>query len=355
MSPPWWKELDALLAACENDGTNPFIEETEDEAVAEENGDTDGDGETDADVQSASLPPGTASPTPDDRIVRFEAEDTDGGGFVQDVRYRAGNDRLVIDNLAFDGKNVYRRSGGTDSDTAFGSLGGYAVYEADVTTEDFLTGEDVTQIVPYRALYGVSRNQVDGEARTSFVIVRTGGYVQYGFGGFIYERNGSVVLPDSGQAVFKGGYAGLRVFGDRAGLEYTEADMRLSFDFDDFNDGAAIKGRVFNRQVFDEDGNAVALGTGDGDLPAPNINWVIDGSGTTLTEDGEFTGQVFSTYIDDGGTAVEYENGTYYGIIAGDTTDPDDGGEVVGVLVVDSTDPRTGGPVKETGGFILYR
>ena len=50
-----------------------------------------------------------------------------------------------------------------------------------------------------------------------------------------------------------------------------------------------------------------------------------------------------------------YEFGTYYGVIAGDTT-TNPGGEIVGVIVVESDDPRYQGvTAQETGGFILYR
>lgn len=339
----------ATLVAC-NSGTNPFIENTSD-ATDEDTTDTDPDNEGGI-TGGGGLPPGTSEPSSSSGIFRYEDESENGGGYVQEVSYNANRDRLIVDNLAFDGENRYSRG------TAVDTLGSYAVYEADQTVEDFLDGDEIGQIVPYRAIFGTSLNSVDGDPRTSFAIVRTGGYVDYGFGGFVYQRNGGVTLPETGQATFEGDYAGIRVFNNSGGIEYTTGDMFMSIDFDDFNTNAGVRGRVFNRQVFDANGDPVLTGTGDGELPVPNITWVIEaGEGAVLTENGEMTGNVLSVTADDSGALTEYETGSYYAIIAGDTTDPDDGGEIVGVLVIESTDPRfeAGVTAQETGGFILYR
>ncbi len=66
---------------------------------------------------------------------------------------------------------------------------------------------------------------------------------------------------------------------------------------------------------------------------------------------------MISTYIEtDENEAIDpYEEGFYYGIIAGDKTSGG-GGEIVAILVFESDDPRYDNvSVQETGGFILLR
>ncbi len=335
-----------LLAAC-GDGQPLFDEETPSDGT---DGGTDGGTDDGGDLDSGGeLPPGTSDPNADDGILRYEARDDQGGGYVTDVSYNAVNDTFRVDNLGFDGANVYSRG------DAVASMNGYAVYEADVVVEDSLTGEPISQIVPYRALLGISDNSVDGEARTSFAIVRTGGYVGYGFGGFVYERNGEVILPTSGQARFEGDYAGMRVFNGAGGLEYTRGDMVVAIDFEDFNSGPAVKGSITNRQAFDSEGNSIPLG-GEGQLVLPTLTFTIQEGVSALDANGEMTGELSSTTVNESGALEVYESGTYYGVIAGDATDPSDGGEIVGVIVIESDDPRYEGvTAQETGGFILYR
>lgn len=351
----------AFLSAC-GDGQPFFDEDVTEEETDAGDGATDGDGiEGDGDVDAsdgvdgAALPPGTTEPNDDDGIVRYEARNAQGGGrVVSPVSYDADSDTFSVDNLAFDGLNTYQR--GTD----ISQMGGYAVYEADVAVADFLDGDSVDQIVPYRAILGMSRNSVtggsgDAKPRTSFAIVRTGGYTDYGFGGFVYEREGGVVLPDGGQASFSGDYAGIRVFQGRGGLEYTRGDMVIDVDFDDFDTTEGVQGVIYNREAFEADGTPIDSGTGAGELPLPAVTFVVnDGAGGGIDDNGELTGGVSSSTTIDGALTT-YETGTYYAVVAGDLTDPDDGGEITGIVVMDSTDPRDGAAVQETGGFILYR
>ena len=334
----------AALGAC-GDGQPLFDAAVPDVTNPGDGTDTDGDGELDSGV---ALPPGTNEPDADIGILRYEAANDLGGGLVTDVSYNARNDTFSVDNLGFDGANVYSRG------AAVATMGGFAVYDADVVTEDFLTGEQIDQIVPYRAILGLSTNEVVGEARTSFAIVRTGGYIGYGFGGFIYERNGEVILPTTGQATFAGDYAGIRVFDNLGGLEFTRADMRVSIDFEDFNANDAVIGRIYNREAFDSAGNPIATG-GTDQLVLPDMHFVVQEGGASLDSNGELRGNVSSSTFNDSGALEEYEFGTYYGVIAGDTT-TNPGGEIVGVIVVESDDPRYQGvTAQETGGFILYR
>ena len=339
----------ALLSAC-GDGQPLFDEEGN--LVAGGGGDAvDGSGEGEGDGGDGdgvdgdvALPPGTANPSRSAGIVRFEARNDIGGGYAQEFAYNASNDTFEVDNLAFDGFNVYQR--GEEIPT----LGGYAVYDGAEQVEDSLTGNPINQVVPYRAILGLSENRADDERRTTFAVVRTGGYNTYGFGGFVYERNGNVVLPDEGQAGFTGSYAGLRVYTNRGGLDYTQGDIEVAVDFDDFNANDAVLGRIFNRQAFDENGVPVT------NLALPELNFSVVEGESVLNGTGEISGPI-NSYITLGtGERELYEDGEYYGIIAGDTTDPSDGGEIVGVIVVESEDRRYEEVlVQETGGFIVCR
>lgn len=343
----------ALLAAC--DDGNPF--ETEEEIIEETEDDTDEDtdepvvDEDADDVLSTGTirPPQSSDLIARGDIIRAEAENEDGGGLVSEVIYNPDDDTFFVDGLGFDGENIYQRG------VEVSQLNGYAVYEADVVTPDFLTGDPIGQIVPYRAIYGVSENEIStGEPTTSFAIVRTGGYVQYGFGGFLYERNGSVELPTSGQAIYTGDYAGVRVFDNTGGLEYTQGEMFIAVDFNDFNTNDAVRGEITNRAAFDINGNEIAIG-GDGQLLLPDVRFVIEAGGNDVQENGEFSGEVSSFTLTDSNEVEVYETGSYYAVLAGDNTSGD-GGEVVGVIVMTSDDPRFENvTAQETGGFILYR
>ena len=299
------------------------------------------------------LPEGSAAPTASGSIFRFESRDDNGGGLVTSVTYNSVDDEFTVDNLGFDGANVYQR--GVDVDTLGVNLRQYAVYDADDVTPDSLDGDPIDQNGPYRAIVGVSKNAVGGEARSSFAIVRTGGYRDYGFGGFIYERNGAVTLPTTGQARFDGEYAGIRVFQGRGGLEFTTGDIAIDIDFRDFNANDAVNGLVSNRLVFASDGTQISTG-GPDELLVPNIPFTVVEGVQTLTDSGEISGSLSNTIVNAEGVTEDYETGTYYGIIAGDMTSAGDGGEVVGIFVVTSDDPRfPSTSVQETGGFILYR
>jgi hypothetical protein len=324
----------------------------------DEDPDDDNDGVPDEDedggVDGGDLPPGTDNPTADESITRYEALNDAGGGYVTDVRYIPpvdgvpGTERFYVDNLAFDGDNFYTRGDAVGTLSEDGRAV-YAVFEASETVVDGNLGIDQFS---YRAIYGVSANtvEVDGEAvpASQFAIVRTGSYVDYGFGGFIYERAGGVELPTTGQAAYTGEYAGIRVSDGRADdLEYTRGDVNIAIDFRDFNEGSGVQGTISNRDAFDIDGNPIPEDGPDG-LPLPDLFFDV-GPGT-VTGDGEMSNGL-NSYTSEGGALQPYESGTYYAIIGGE-----DAGEIVGVFVVESQDPRFEGvTAQETGGFIVYR
>lgn len=306
-------------------------------------------------------------------IVRAEATNTNGGGATSLFSYNGTDDLFVIDGLAFDGLNEYARF------EARPQLGNVAVYRGDVTVTDSLTGTPVSQIVPYFALYDTSdaiidNDSEDGAFRTSFAIVRTAGYDDYGFGTYAYQRAGGFLIPTEGQATFSGTYAGLRVNDtfsattldndpSFSGDVITSADINIDIDFDDFNGTPGIKGEISNRRAFNQNGEELEVNR---DIRAsaapisaihmPNLPFVIRDSGVSISENGEIGGNVQNTIIDRDGNIRVYESGTYQGILAGDMTDANDGGEIVGVLVFEAEDSRFEGVfTQETGGFIATR
>jgi hypothetical protein len=333
--------LCTFLVGC--GGTAPFGEDAETDT-----GTTTPDETINSD---RSLPPGTASPQPSTTIFRKEPQSDDGNGFAQDISYDSANDTFTVDNLPFDGgeDTPYIRG------EAVGSLGPYAVYEAVQQYPDTATNATINQF-RHRAIYGVSTS-----GNTEFAIVRTGAYVGYGFGGFVYERNGSVTLPTTGQALYNGKGAGLRDYDGRGGLEYTTSDVQIAIDFDDFNAETgryegAVDGFLFNRRIYNLAGEEITndvLGRinekNNSSLTAiPTAVFTI--STNALDPNGEITGNLTSRFGNNNGDVVEYENGTYYGIISGDNAD-----EIVGIIVTENSADPSVDKTRETTGFTIYR
>ncbi len=365
--------LIALLAAC-NDGQPFEFDGTETEEI-EEIEDIEQENEEDElaeaeDIESAAfalldeatrLGGSETTSSAGASIERQEAiaeEGPGGGGFLASVEFVPEDDTFIVDGLGFDGENTYAAS------SVIANVGGYQVFEAELEAPDFLTGDPIGQVGAYRAVYGESINNVDGVPQTSFAIVRTGGFVGYGFGGFIIERQGGVTIPESGQAVFNGDYAGVRVFENLGGLEHTTGDVQIAIDFEDFNTNAAVNGSLTNRAAFDINGVPIPLG-GDGELILPDLNFLVQGGSQSILSTGELAGGVRSVASTPEGGLEVYEEGNYYAILSGDLTSGN-GGEIVGVLVVESEDPRFASDdpddpnavvvtAQETGGFIVYR
>lgn len=101
----------AALSAC--GGGNPFV--TEDDTGTDTG---TGTVSTPGIDSGSGVPPGTQTPTPDDGIVRSEASSTENGetgnGFARNMSYDATTDTFTVDNLAFDGDNVYTRVTGAN-------------------------------------------------------------------------------------------------------------------------------------------------------------------------------------------------------------------------------------------------
>jgi len=334
--------LCTVLIGC-GSGDAPFGDP---EAV---DGAVDGDGTIDSDRE---LPPGTASPSTNDSIFRREARDAaTGNGFAESVSYNSETDTFSVQNLPFDGGDdtPYIRG------EAVGSFGDYAVYEAVNQFPDSITGAPINQFT-HRAIYGVSQS-----GDTEFAIVRTGAYAGYGFGGFVYERNGSVTLPVSGQARYDGEGAGLRDYTGRGGLDYITADVQVAIDFDDFNADTgvyegAVDGFVFNKRVFDINGNEltneiVERINANNSASLTGIPTTVFSIGpNALDANGEIQGEVTTPFGNDNGQAVEYGTGQYFGVLSGD-----DAGELVGIVVTESAVDTNGVTVRDTIGFNIYR
>lgn len=339
----------SVLSACSGDGTNPFTDPGDDGTETEPDDGTPIDGDRE-------MPPGTASPTPDFSIFRAEAQNGDGNGYAQSIAYDATSDTFYVDNLAFDAANEYTRG------TVVGSLGTtgqysrpYAVYESAAIFPDSLTGRPINQFT-HRMIYGISPS-----TNTQFAIVRTGSYVNYGFGGFIYQRSNGVNIPDSGQARYSGAMAGLVDYKGAGRLDYSTADIEIAIDFEDFNEstglrGDAVRGRITNRRIYDLNGTDItdAIVTrieSENEITLaslPTATFVI--SPDAMDINGEILGAVSSQYVNDDDELVDFAQGNYYAIVSGENAE-----EIVGIVVLESELSPYGTGFRDTSGFIVYR
>jgi hypothetical protein len=290
---------------------------------------------------------GTTVGSASSSITRYEArDDSNGNGYATGITYNSSDDTLTVQNLAFTGDKKFTK------DTTLSPVGPYSVYEGPTQYADSTTGTPINQF-SYRAIYAKSAS-----GKTAFSIVRTGQYVDYGFGGFMYQRNGGVTLPAHGQANYAGTYEGLMDFNGQSGLYVTTGSMNMAIDFDAFNTSqsgaavAAIKGSLTNRKIYDLSGNDVTstwVGYLNSQYSAslsalPVVTFKV-GPGV-LQSSGYATGSISSSV----GSNV-YENGTYYVLLAGDNAS-----EAVGILVMTAGYPNDSSiKQRETGGFLVTR
>lgn len=287
---------------------------------------------------------GGTTETAADRITRVEERTPDGNGYAEGITYDSAADIFTVDNLAFDGGNTYQRD---DVVASLPGIASFAVYENDNVFLEPITGAPIGQF-EHKAVRAVSAS-----GNVEFAIVRTGAYIPYGFGGFLYQRNTGVVLPTSGQAGYTGDYGSIRDFNGQGGLQYVTGVMTAAIDFNDFNAGDAVQGQVTNRQIFDTAGTnitaSVAAGIPDGLATLPVLRFRVRPG--VLSPNGEIQGDIDSFYVDTAtGATTAYEVGQYYAVIAGDNAEV-----IVGIIVVETEPDDNGLTIRETGGFILHR
>lgn len=335
------------LSACNASTSSSDDEDTTDEDTVEE-------------TDSFPLPGTVVNPTASQSFARSEELDLDtGNGMLVDPSYDADTDTFFVDNLAFDGENTYNKSSFSDLAVVRDALGPFGVYENAAVVIDPVNNETIPQL-QHKAVYAVSAS-----GQTELAIVRTGAFVDYGFGGFVYSRNGGVTIPESGQASYSGSYVGLRDHPSEATLEYVVGDANVYIDFDDYNDGNGVLGVISNRQIYD-----AATQT---DLTADYVSMLETDYNTTLSElptlrfrigpglaqsNGEVTGTVFSTVFDGNESAtVSIEEGTFYAVLSDGADNDVDAEEIVGVVVIEpvSSNDTDYDDLRETGGFLATR
>ncbi|MGR3794031.1 hypothetical protein [Vannielia sp. SX4] len=236
-----------------------------------------------------------------------------------------GDNTLTIDDLPFDGPE------GTGAER-YTYMGLAAVEATGAPFAQYESGDASaeTNQRKYFAVYGAG-------AYTTASAVGTGDYNGFGWGGAQYTRSG-VSAPDiarQGEAVYEGGYAGVRVStfgGGENDVSFTTADATIEVDFLDFETTGAIEGAIGVRNVYDI--NGAFLGT----LPAISLataysdedGFIFDGAASSLDRTGSNAGDVF-------------ESGTWEGAFAGPNSE-----EIVGLIVI--TGPAREGQ-SDSGGF----
>ncbi len=217
--------------------------------------------------------------------------DIDKGMTMNSVEYDADNNELIINNLPFDGpsgrydheRNL--RSGAITTDL-YNNLDRRTATEAQVS---------------HYAVF-VRSEHVDA-------VAAMGNWGNFGYGGANLNRSG-FSLPNDGEYVYVGAYAGVRSFNDRGGIEIVTGEARVLLDVLDFDpfEGiqGAIVGTISDRQVTTPDG-APRVGLPVVFLEVTQFN----------TEDGTFVPGNATTYFPDGSPR---DSGSYDGYLAGESS-----------------------------------
>lgn len=318
----------ALLAACGGDGTNPL-----------------GGGGTN--------PEGGAGLG--DNLTFNEGTDL---YTLQRVRI-SGSD-LVVEGLPFDGDDAYTDTALVlDQDT--GRPVARIFFRDPSTVDDNYTGDSDGPIGQdsYFAIYNESD---DGSAKAA--VVRSGSYLEHGFGGYVVGRDTGVTLPTSGQANYFGNYVGLRTFEGDTGIELVDGDAAMEIDFENLEDNGAIRTVVTNRRLYAADGTFLET--------LPSFGYVV--TANALEDNGQFESEVFTRYYRPDAadaTDVSVDYGTVRGMLVGtnaetavgviDITMPDyfvsNGSVDFGSGSITAYGDEEAGPTetRETGTFVLER
>lgn len=249
---------------------------------------------------------------------------------LNSLRYDDQADELVINNVPFDGDS------GPDQQARYvrtGSLpNGFGLYESLETAE---TGR--------RQYYAVFRRSDSGEAQAG--AVGTNEYVDFGFGGVTAQRTrASINLPSRGEYVYTGEYAAVRIFDERQpgapspGVQYITGTAELEVDVLDFDETGAIEGLIFNRELFDVNGN-----------PLGSLNDFISLATAEIDRDTRTIGQSSAFGLTLDASRAQITSGDWAGVFAGPN-----GEEIAGIVVLEgTTGTATGsGTVRETGVFV---
>ena len=184
-----------LLGACSGDGTNPFQE-----PVVEDD-----------------------NPSTTNSKYLFDIEDQ---LTLNDVRYDAVNDELIINNLPFDGPEGRYLRDRTQS--------GVGVYKSIQTPT---TG----QIQHYAVFIQNDDIQVAAAAGVD--------WANYGYAGANVKRNTYRLPGGVGEYVYLGSYGGVRTRGDRSGLYIVTGDVRLLLDTLDFDASLEVEGSTLEGAI----------------------------------------------------------------------------------------------------------
>lgn len=260
----------SLLAACSGDGTNPFQEPELEED----------------------------DPSTNTSKFLFDLQDK---LTMNDVRYDAVNDELIINNLPFDGPEGRYLRDRTQS--------GVGIYKSIQTPT---TG----QIQHFAVFIQNDDMQVAAAAGVD--------WIDYGYAGANVKRNTYRLPGGVGEYVYLGSYGGVRNRGDRSGTHIVTGDVRLLldiFDFDENGDGegdgileGAIAGTIRNRTRTDAETGAVISRS----LPTVSLT-VVQYDPETLT-------------FDDGIAVTNGSDGVWEGFIAGA-----DGGSIGAYINLEGT------------------
>ncbi len=154
------------------------------------------------------------------------------------------DDVLRVNNLPFDGTDA--NSGGYTPMAGADLQNNFTVFESPVLSE--------------RRYFAVFRRTTSSQV----LAAGTGDYVNFGYGGAAAHRlNATTDMPASGEYVYTGEYAAVRITtldGGRDDVEYITGAARLSVDIADFDITGAVEGVINNRRLFD------SFGTYIGDL-----------------------------------------------------------------------------------------
>ena len=227
------------------------------------------------------------------------------------VTYDSVSDKLVINNLPFDGpEGIY--------DNVLTFANGAKAYKSRST-------ETTGQMPHYAVFVSTVAMQATSAAGAN--------WLGYGNSGANVNRTG-FRLPAGGEYIYVGKYAATRVFDGRTGLELVTGDLRLIVDVLDFDPKAGVQGdiagRIFNRtrvfSVLPVALNRFSSTTATQGRALPDVILAEVGFSTT---EGSFDNGTAESYAPD---TTAWESGTYSGILGGTS-----GEQIGGYTVITGT------------------